>query len=117
MAALRDEVASDLRDAGPRGERLGAFDAIVRAAMDDAVPGLCKRLMAASEAPFVSALAAAIRSLPAAVDEAALAPWFAERGVLGAHVARTSAITRALLACDARALEALVDAACEGGEA
>ena len=113
VAALREEVAPDLREASPRGAKLEALDAVVRGAMSDAVPALCQRLAAATEAPFVSALTAATVGLSATVDGAALGGWFAARGVLGAQLARTSEITRALFAREARSLETLVDAACK----
>ena len=112
VAALREEVAGDLRAASPVGARLEAFDAVVHAALDGAVPALCGRLAAAMEAPFVGALSAATVGLPAIVDAAAVSPWFAERAVLGAQLARTSEITRALLAREGRSLAALVHAAC-----
>ena len=115
VAALREEVGSDLREASPRGARLEALDAVVRAALGDAVPGLCDRLAAAMESPFVDALARAAESLPVAAEASAIAPWFAERGVLGSQLARTAEITRALLAREARALATLVQAACDGG--
>jgi hypothetical protein len=112
VAALREEVAADLREASPRGAKLEALDAVVRAAMSDAVPALCQRLAAVMEAPFVQGLTKATLSLPSLMDATTLAPWFTERGVLGAHLARTTELTRALLARDARAVETLVDAAC-----
>jgi hypothetical protein len=111
VAELREEVTSDLRVSSPLGATLEAVDAAVRGAMSGAVPGLCERLATAMEAPFVGALVTAIRALPAPLEASAIAPWFAERGVLGAQLARTREVTRALLARDARTLETLVDAA------
>ena len=102
VAELRAEVASDLRSASPRGAKLEALDAIVRGALNDAVPALCARLANAMEAPFVEALIAAIARLSAseAVESSVIASWFAPHAVLGAQLARTSEIVRALLAHD-----------------
>jgi hypothetical protein len=111
VAELREEVASDLRQAGGRGAALEAIDAAVRTALAGSVPALCERLATAMERPFVSALAAAIQSLPAPVGAESVGAWFGEQGVLGKQLAQTRELTRALLARDARMLEALVDAA------
>ena len=118
VAELRDEVASDLRSASPRGAKLEALDAIVRGALNDAVPALCERLTMAMEAPFVEALTAATLRLTAleAVESSAIAPWFAPHAVLGAQLARTGEVVRALLAHDGRSLVMLVDTACQGEE-
>jgi hypothetical protein len=117
VAELRAEVASDLQCASPRGAKLEAVDAIVRGALNDAVPALCDRLATAMEAPFVEALTAATAGLTAveAVDSSAIAPWFAPHAVLGAQLARTGEIVRALLAHEGRSLVLLVDTACNGG--
>jgi hypothetical protein len=117
VAELRAEVASDLRSASPRGAKLEALDAIVRGALNDAVPGLCARLATAMDAPFVEALTAATVRLTAmeAVDASVVAAWFAPHALLGAQLARTSEIVRALLAHEGRSLVLLVDAVCNGG--
>jgi hypothetical protein len=115
VAALRDEVTHDLRDASARGARLEGLDAVLRGALNDAVPTLCERLAVAMEVPFVEALAAAVARLPETVEAAAMAPWFEERGVLGAQLARTREITRALLRHEARSLATLVEASFDGG--
>jgi len=111
VAELREEVASDLRQAGPRGATLEAVDAAVRAALAGSVPALCDRLATAMERPFVTALAAAIQSVSSPVDAESVGAWFGEQGLLGRQLAQTRELTRALLARDARMLEALVDAA------
>ncbi len=119
VAELHGEVAADLRSASPRGVRLEALDGIVRGAVNDAVPALLERLATAMETPFVTTLTEAILGLTAteAVDSAVIAPWFAPHGTLGAQLARTSEIVRALLAHEARWLLVLVDTACNGGRA
>jgi hypothetical protein len=116
VGELHSEVASDLRSASPRGAKLEALDAIVRGALNDAVPALCDRLATAMEPPFVEALTAATVRLTAteAVDSSAIVPWFAPHGVLGAQLARTGEIVRALLGHEARSLAVLVDTACNG---
>jgi hypothetical protein len=119
VGALRDEIGVDLRDAGPRGAKLEALDTILRAAIDDHVPVLCERLAIAMEEPFVAALAAATLAVAredGVVDAAAITPWFKARGVLGAQLARSAEVTRALFAREARVIETLVDAACAEGD-
>ncbi len=117
VAELRAEVASDLRTASARGAKLEALDAIVRRGLDDALPGLVERLATAMEAPFVESLTAATLQLTAteAVDSTVIAPWFGPHQVLGAQLARTGEIVRALLAHEGRSLVLLVDSACNGG--
>jgi len=117
VAELHAEVASDLRSASPRGAKLEALDAVVRGALNDAVPALCERLATAMEPAFVEALSAATARLreTAPADSAAIAPWFAPHAVLGAQLARTGDIVRALLAHEGRSLVLLVDTACSGG--
>jgi hypothetical protein len=117
IAALRDEIGQDLKEASAHGAKLEAVDAVVRGALAADVPSFLERLANAMEAPFVTRLAAAVDALAAvggAIDAAALGPWFDPRGVLGEQLARTHEITRALLRREARILVTLVQAACAG---
>jgi hypothetical protein len=81
------------------------------------MPKLAERAAAALEAPFVRALAKAAGALDAKVDMSTIAPWFAEGGIVGAHLGRVRSVVRGILAREAAVLEALVDGACRGGDA
>jgi hypothetical protein len=107
VAALRDEIALDLRARGARAARLEALDATLRAATTAGVERVIERLGAAAERTFADTIARALRALPASAT-AELAPWFDAGGLVHRELARHRAIARGLLAHERAVLEALV---------
>jgi len=112
IRALREEVTEDLRQLGAKAARLEEIDAIVRGSIDDAMGRLVDRAALALEAAFVPAFAEAVTAVDVEAGVEAIAPWFADRGVIAMQIARTRDVTRSLLAHEAAVLEALVDSAC-----
>ena len=110
VAALRDEIASDLRARGSRAARLEALDATLRAATTAGVERVIERLGAASERAFAATVARALRALPGSTTagRAELGPWFDAGGIVDRELARLRAIARGLLAHERAVLEALV---------
>jgi hypothetical protein len=110
VAALRDEIALDLRARGARAARLEALDATLRAATTAGVERVIERLGAAAERTFADTIARALRALPASATagRAELAPWFDAGGLVHRELARHRAIARGLLAHERAVLEALV---------
>ena len=113
IAELRDEIKTDLRHAGRRGESIEAVDTVLRGAMNASILELYERLATAMGAAFVPAFGAAIAELAEPIEQASIEPWFAAEGLLGAQIARTRELTRAHFVREARLMTALVDAAFE----
>ncbi len=114
IGALREEVTHDVQALGHRAMRLEALDAIVRGSVESAMPRLLERAAAALEGAFVRDLTAAIAAFDAASPVDAMAPWFADGGIIGAQLGRTRDLTLGILAREAQVLEALVESACRG---
>jgi hypothetical protein len=114
VAALRDEVANDLKKLGGGAARLEALDAALREATSAGIERLGERFAAAHEGGLTARLAAAYLALPPAPTLADVAAWFEPRGVIGEPLASAGEVARALLRREAAILVALVDAACGG---
>jgi hypothetical protein len=113
---VREEIAAELRAAGPAAERLEMLDRVVHAAMREPVDKLFARILPLMETRFAEELGAAVSLIgsqrqgePTVED---LARWYCDDGLFARHVRQGRDVVIGVLEFEAERLIALAEACC-----
>jgi hypothetical protein len=113
---IREEIAPELRAAGPRAGRLETLDRVVHAAMREPVDKLFARILPLMETRFGEDLALALALIGSEIsgdrkpDD--LAGWYQGDGLLARHVRQGRDVVLGVLEFEADRLMALAEACC-----
>jgi hypothetical protein len=111
LTTLRSKVAIDVRELGPRAERLERIDAVLQRSIETKLTELFERFELAAELTFERACVHACAELPDGFSEHELAAWVAHDGWIERYRERCVRMTQALFGHLRRSLEGLLFAA------
>jgi len=111
VTTLRSKVTLDVRELGPRAERLEQIDAVLQRSIEAKLTELFERFELAAELTFERACLHACSELPEGFGEAELAAWVAHDGWIERYRERCVRMTQALYGHLRRSLEGLLFAA------
>ena len=111
LTTLRSKVAIDVRELGPRAERLERIDAVLQRSIETKLAELFQRFELAAELTFERACVHACSELPEGFSEQELAAWVAHDGWIERYRERCVRMTQALFGHLRRSLEGLLFAA------
>jgi hypothetical protein len=117
FAALRAQIAPELRALGPRAEKLERIDAALQLGMQAKLGGLFERLVLAAELAFQHACVETCAGLHEDFSAAQLASWVGPDGWIARHRTRCERMLLAFCGHLRRALEGLLQASIQAESA